>query len=370
MNSLNETQLFDWLSIGIFMLTALFMVGNNNVNQMFLWGAVPIMFIHYFFSFINNGLSLNIYEKRLLLLFIWITLTTIVSVDYNASFTELKLCWGAYAMIFIIMNIQSKGNTLYFIFFIYVLYMIDLLHYAQNNFITIDITSERADDISVNANLFGYILFFFNVSIYFIGDCKQKAISTIFKILHFSVVPLSFYLGLITASRQIMSINIPLFLLLTCIRYKLNKLRNLFIVIAIIGGGIIYFGDSIMELYDSSLLKKRMELDVKDDARYALVINAIQVGVENPLMGVGPGCFAIVNHGMSHNNFLELFANSGLFALIIYINLMYIFLKRQYLRYRASKDTKYLAFFVFGVTYAFYNNFYVFYRSPWLIFFL
>lgn len=369
MNSMLKPQLFDWLCIGVFVLTALFMVGNNTVNQFFLWGAVPVMLIVQFFNYKKNGLSLNFYEKRLMQIFVWITLTLIVSVDYNASFTELKLCWGAYAMIFIIKNIQIKHNMVYFVLFIYVIYMLDLLIYAQNNFVAIDITSERADDDTVNANLFGYCLFFFNAAVYLIGENKCHWISKIFKLLHFTVVPLSFYLGLITASRQIMLINIPFFIMLSCIRYKLLKSRNLFVALGIIIVLGICFSDSVMNLYDSSLLRTRTESDLAEDNRYGLIVNALQVGFENPLFGVGPNCFAVINHGMSHNSYLELFANSGLIAMFLYCNLFYSFIRRQYFRYSETKDTMYLVFFVFGIVYAFYNCFYVFYRAPWLIMF-
>lgn len=155
-----KTNFVDMLCVFMFMYTALFMVDNSALNQQFLWIAVPLMFLYAFYKRILEGISLDIYEKRLLSLFLWMTFTIIVSIDYSASFTELKICWGAFVMIFVIRYLMSRKNTIGFIYFVYVLYLLDLLIYAQNHFIDVDITSQRAGDDSVNANLYGYILFF------------------------------------------------------------------------------------------------------------------------------------------------------------------------------------------------------------------
>lgn len=150
----------DMLCVYLFMYTALFMVDNSTLNQQFLWIAVPLMFVYAFYKRTLEGISLDIYEKRLLSLFLWMTFTIIVSIDYSASFTELKICWGAFVMIFVIRYLMSRKNTIGFMYFVYVLYLLDLLIYAQNHFVDVDITSQRAGDETVNANLYGYVLFF------------------------------------------------------------------------------------------------------------------------------------------------------------------------------------------------------------------
>lgn len=72
---------------------------------------------------------------------------------------------------------------------------------------------------------------------------------------------------------------------------------------------------------------------------------------------------------MSHNSYAEIFANAGIPGLLMYTSLLGVFIRRQFIRYRQTKDSTFLVFFVFGIIYAFYNFFYVFYRAPWLIMF-
>ena len=359
----------DMLCVYLFMYTALFMVDNSTLNQQFLWIAVPLMFVYAFYKRTLEGISLDIYEKRLLSLFLWMTFTIIVSIDYSASFTELKICWGAFVMIFVIRYLMSRKNTIGFMYFVYVLYLLDLLIYAQNHFVDVDITSQRAGDETVNANLYGYVLFFFNTSVFFLGELNRGILKRFFRVLYFSVVPISIYLGLLTASRQIMMINIPFFVMLCCIRYRLLNSKNLLVAVVICLSLLFLYGDYLLDLYNNSLLKARAEGAIEEDNRFFLLKNAIVVGINHPIFGVGPNCFAVINHGMSHNSYAEIFANAGIPGLLMYTCLLGVFIRRQFIRYRQTKDSIILVFFVFGIIYAFYNFFYVFYRSPWLIMF-
>ena len=76
---------------------------------------------------------------------------------------------------------------------------------------------------------------------------------------------------------------------------------------------------------------------------------AIDVGLEHPLTGVGPGNFVLFNPYMafSHCTYTEQFACSGFPGLILYVMLVLGFAKAQYSRYKLTNDKMYLYFFCY-----------------------
>lgn len=126
---------------------------------------------------------------------------------------------------------------------------------------------------------------------------------------------------------------------------------------------------SIIDAYDNSFLKSRSEQKVKDDVRTVLLKDAIEVGLDHPLIGVGPGNYVqfSFNKHFSHCTYTELFANTGLPGVIIYVYLLLLFVKTQWCRMRRYRDRTYLVFLLCGIIYFFDNFFYVFYVDLWLI---
>jgi len=57
------------------------------------------------------------------------------------------------------------------------------------------------------------------------------------------------------------------------------------------------------------------------DARKALLKKSIMVALTHPLVGVGPGCFILVDRGwvVAHNSYTELAAESGIPALVLFL---------------------------------------------------
>ena len=122
-------------------------------------------------------------------------------------------------------------------------------------------------------------------------------------------------------------------------------------------------------MYEHSTLSKRNELSVVEDERTFLIKDAFRVGFENILLGVGPGCYKLVNptHHYAHCAYAELIACSGLPALVIYILIITTFIRIQIKRYRISKNRAFLSFAIFGLIFSFQNFFYAFYLPPWLM---
>lgn len=165
-------------------------------------------------------------------------------------------------------------------------------------------------------------------------------------------------------------IQIPLLALLTFIRYIEGtslKRKLLFVLIAAVA--CVASIDPITKSYDNSYLKVRSETKAKDDVRALLLQDAIKVGCQHPIMGVGPGNYVrySFNRHFSHCTYTELFANTGVIGALIYVSLLLMFITSQWKRFWKYRDKTYLVFLVCGLIYLFDNFFYVFYVDLWLI---
>ena len=128
------------------------------------------------------------------------------------------------------------------------------------------------------------------------------------------MIPLSFFVALTTASRQVLIIQIPLIVLLLWIRYfqgGKKKTKLLFVFITVIA--IIVLLPKVVPIFQDSYLAERSQESVKDDTRVFLMKDAIRVGFEHFPIGVGAGNYQkYAPWGyISHNTFTELFANTG-----------------------------------------------------------
>ena len=176
--------------------------------------------------------------------------------------------------------------------------------------------------------------------------------------------------ALLTASRQVLIIQIPLIVILLFVKYlKDEGGKKKLIVIFIFLFAILSVLPFLLDVYDNSTLKTRNELDIKEDGRMLLAKDAFNVGVEYFPFGVGPGNYLVhsYNKHFSHNTYLELFANEGVIGLFIYLLLILGYVKIQWKRYQKHKDKIFLAFFVFGIFFILDGLFYSFYEHLWLI---
>ena len=132
-------------------------------------------------------------------------------------------------------------------------------------------------------------------------------------------------------------------------------------LVVIIGWPIFY------DYFSNSLLGMRTMENVSEDARYFLFRNAIDEGINNPLLGLGPSNFLLKYRMFTHNTYLELLVSSGFIAMLIFVCLIIRFVYLQIRRYRHTKDRTYLMFLVYIVFFAVDNLFYVFIGDMWLM---
>lgn len=358
-------------------LLMIFAVANyffpGGLQQITLWVCVPGAAVLAFFAVPHHKASK--YMKLQIALYLWVAFTALFAFRYDLALQQLRRIVVCFLMLYSINQLAKDYKLTMWLYIVFVLYYAGIVYYARTHILTdfYDYTEDRLDDNILNANVVAYFTFFTTFIVYILGDTvKKKGWSWILRLVFLLSPVWSFVIALLTASRQVIIIQVPLILLLLYLRYMKNKnpmVKLLFVFFGIAIG--VFLVSKGISAYEGSYLSQRNEdIEIGEDVRTVLIRRAIHVGATHPIVGVGPGCFGM--YGMhrntfSHNTFTELFANCGLPALALFVALLGKFLVVQWRRYKRYKDNIFLVFFSFGLMYVVDNMFYVFYTMPWLI---
>lgn len=345
----------------------------DSLNPLALYGAIPLSFL--ISLSVGNSLKTNNYLKRLLVLILWVAVTYFSAVYVEEAKNQMKNLLGVFVLSMTISNLSSDKRCVPWLYGVFIILLIQALVYANSHIMIegFDTVTDRLNDEKLNANTVAYYTFFVTFAIYELGNSfliKNRVIAYIFRLLFLAMYGVSFTVAILTGSRQVLIIQIPLLVLLTFIRYIEGaslKRKLLFVLIAAVA--CVASIDPITKSYDNSYLKVRSETKAKDDVRALLLQDAIKVGCQHPIMGVGPGNYVrySFNRHFSHCTYTELFANTGVIGTLIYVSLLLMFITSQWKRFWKYRDKTYLVFLVCGLIYLFDNFFYVFYVDLWLI---
>lgn len=345
----------------------------DSLNPLALYGAIPLSFL--ISLSVGNSLKTNNYLKRLLVLILWVAATYFSAVYVEEANNQMKNLLGVFVLSMTIANLSSDKRCVPWLYGVFIILLIQALVYANSHIMIegFDTATDRLNDEKLNANTVAYYTFFVTFAIYELGNSfliKNRVIANIFRLLFLAMYGVSFTVAILTGSRQVLIIQIPLLALLTFIRYIEGtslKRKLLFVLIAAVA--CVASIDPITKSYDNSYLKVRSETKAKDDVRALLLQDAIKVGCQHPIMGVGPGNYVrySFNRHFSHCTYTELFANTGVIGALIYVSLLLMFITSQWKRFWKYRDKTYLVFLVCGLIYLFDNFFYVFYVDLWLI---
>ena len=347
--------------ISLWAILSLYSWANNICLYVFL----PLSFV-LVLSQNRDIYETNRFLKLLFVLYFWFLISSFFSVDVNESFLQVKRTVATFLLCTVFASIGEKRPVVGYV--IYLLFFIALLYYAYFNILSIiDVSEERMQDDNVNANMFAYYTSFTTFALFILSYCSTNK-KRLFNVLFLGMIPLSFIVALLTGSRQTLLVQIPLIASLLGVKYVRNG-KGVLVFSLIILVAILLFFSFGEGMYEHSTLAHRNELYVGDDEITFLIKDAFRVGFNNIVLGVGPGCYKLVNptHHYAHCAYAELIACSGLPALAIYVSMLIIFIKTQIKRYYASKNRLFLSFALFGVIFSFQNLFYAFYLLPWLM---
>ena len=345
---------------------------DESLMSLGLYVAVPGAFIISFFCAKENILK-NKYFKIFVGFYCWILFTWLFSLNTEAANRQLQRLLGVFMLTTAVCNLATDDRNQKWLYGLYTLVFIVALNYAREHILSVQfsITSDRLDDDRLNANILANYTVYATFALYVLGNMNlKKWINFTFRILFLSMIPLTFIIAILTASRQVLLVQVPLFAVLIYLRYYKNiNWVGKFCFIGLTCIAILMLVEPIMETYNNSYLKVRNETKIEDDGRFKVLTEAIEVGNSHPITGVGPGNFYLLssNHIFSHCSYTEAYANTGIIGLILYLYLICYYLKQQYLGYRLTRDKKYLEYLTFGIIFTFYNFFYVFYSDLWLM---
>ena len=334
-----------------------------------LYGIIPFVFALSIISYGNPFVG-NRYMRSLIIMYAWIGLTYFGAIYSEEALVQMKQILGVVLMCSICANLAKNERNIHWLYGLYIVYYVAILRFAQQNVLdNIVMYEERLDDEKMNANMLAYFTFYITIAIYMLGEfVKSQFVKKTFRIFFLTTIALSFFIAMLTASRQVLIIQAPLYLILMFIRYAKSYKGVLLISALLLGIGLL-FSDSIKDVYEGSVLQERNEMEVEDDERVLVMREAVQYGLQHPIFGLGPGNF--VKYSMhkvfSHCTYTELWANSGILALFIYVIMLLKFIILQWQRYRQYRQIPYLLFCIFGVFFALDNFFYVFYSGLWLM---
>lgn len=345
---------------------------TDQLNSVALYAAIPIAFLlsvaHSRILAINNYFRLYIY------LCLWLLVTSFFAIDTNVAFREMRQVLGAFLLSYIVSASACNDKTKPWMYMAFITLYLSAIFYANIHILYVgwDISgNERANDEVLNANKLAYYTFYATIAFYILAELitSNRIINKSFRVLFLAMIPLSFWIALVTASRQVLIIQIPTIVILGYIRYfRGNSAIKTIIPLLLVIGVAIFAARRVENIYNDSYLAARNEISLSEDTRPKLMANAIQVGLEHPFVGVGPGNFGLIsfNKHYSHCTYTELFANTGLLGFILYAVLVFKLLITNYRRYRKTNDLHYMVFACFALMFIAYNFFYVFYKDIWL----
>lgn len=345
---------------------------KDSLNAIALYVAIPASFILCFLRF--DTFSTNKYIRFLFFLYLWLCVCTIMAEFYTPAIAQLKRVLGCFLLSYVIASQAKNSRIIPLLYLVYIILLLFAWKYANENILNeITIGDERMNDDKLNANHFAYYTFYVTIAIYILGDILKGKIRKICRILFWATIILAFYTAILTASRQILILQIPLFVTLLYVRYIYGTNKNIIfksLSIAICGIGILLLYNTYgAEMYDDSLLKQRSETSANDDIRVEIAKESIEIALERPVFGYGPGnaMYQISSGHFTHNTFLELLVNSGIVGFIIFSYMLLYFVRTQYIRWRQTKNQLFLVFMIFGIFWIADQMFYVFYSDIWLI---
>lgn len=339
------------------------------LNPISLYVIIPLSFLYCVTHY--NIRKTNRYFRLYMCLAIWIVLTLFSAYYIDVGLKQLKFFSGCIMLCYICCCISENYSNFKFLYFMWLIYFCGIITYTflSGMMSNMDINNTRFGDEELNANTIAYATFYFTFSLYMLGEISSQI--HYYRILFFLTIPLSIFISLVTASRQVLLIQIPLITFLLAIRYAsiLRYAKTFVIGMCMILAVGNYAIDKVADIYQDSLLLKRSKSDIKDGSRTKLLTDAISVGMEHPIVGVGPGNYVKFSYSQhfSHCTYTELFANHGIPGILLWFNLLFVFLKKQINYYFKTRDKIFLCFLSFGIIFCIDNLFYVFHNCMFLM---
>lgn len=348
-----------------------FMAYYEQYNVISLYVFYPLMTVIAFIQ--KPKIFPNNYFKWLIILYIWVSFTTVGAYDTNVALRELHQILGCILATYIFAQWAQYRKAIPWLYAVFIVLFIGAVHYARTSILEGNydlIGKERVSDDLLNANTIAYFTFYLTFVIFILGDIiHTPLLRTLFRAGYFLTFPIIYWVAMATASVQVGAIIAPFSVVLLFFRYwgtkEEHKLWLRFLLVLSLIAVVYKLAPILMTEIMDSRLGARLDTGGTSANRLQLVRESFSVGLHHPLIGVGPGNFRLFSFEQvfSHNTYLELFANTGFIGMLIFIGLTFSFCWTQWKRWREKRQLIYFIFLVFGIFFIGYQFFYVFYTD-------
>lgn len=323
----------------LFLLAAL--VWRTSYYIYSLYVIIPIIIVYCFYNY-RKAVIYSTYFKPYLFILFWMSLSSLVNENASQSFSAMIPIFASFLLSMSIYSIAYKNKYSRFIFFAYVaLFVFLMVQNMQSGGFTMDFDYanevERRENSQLNANVYAYYSLFAIIGWrMFILCYDKKNKPLVMASLYLLSIALIFYVALMTASRQVMALEIPLLLYFFYFDFiRGGKKKIVLLLLGIVMFALLpYFSN----LYNNSYLAVRSEVGFQDDSRSSLMIDAIILGLENPFWGLGLGA----NTDFSHCSYTHLLSRTGIPVFIVFLYIILNSIIVQWKRFRQTRDVSYL----------------------------
>lgn len=335
---------------------------------------IPLFFILSLFSNKNRHFIKST-QIRLYLLFFLLSLASVYNaINTDFFFAEVKTQIGCIIFGIALFNyiLINPAHIKYFFFSCILTTYFLAIYLFSSDTLSLKIEDNldyRIDDETFNANMFPYYIFLASFSFFFLFQFqKGKAI----KYIYLLSLPLYLYIIFSSGSRG----GLIIFLLIHILYWfyiGFGKVRSfikstikLILILLISLPVLTYSTNTILEETNIGKRFNVLAEEGENTIRVVLVKLAFEKFQEYPFLGVGSGNFRLHNqyYLFSHNNFMEILVNNGIFSFIVYVlifvttiqNILAIKRKTNNPDYKKKADI--IILFVLG--FCLYSAFYVF----------
>lgn len=362
--------------IGLYFSLLTFVLPSFGYGQYATYLLIPLSFIFFFLARPKQFVK-DIKQKEVKVYLIFILWTTI-SLFYS-KYLDAALSTQGKIIIITILVLSILSLAKYHIKYLYAIYLGNLISliimtiYVFRIGVQLD-TGSRFEEGELNANMYSYYIFN-GIFSCFILYTQKRGNKILWLVLLITLIITSFFIILISASRG----GIILFFALVILNFlaiysktSVGAIQKFFILLLFFIGTLYTFNYVYTNfISDSNLMARFDSLEDRESPRQYHFRKAIEIGMENPLLGVGSGNYAqipkeIEPGSFSHNTYTEIFANYGFIGLLLYLYFLLIVIKKllispNYKNY--YRKVLILQLLIFLFLFSVYNIFYVTYIS-------
>ena len=334
-----DSQYNSYIPILLFLFAAL--VWRTSYYIYSLYVAIPVIITYCFYNY-KEEIIHSKYFVPYLFVILWMFLSSFVNENTRQSFSMMIPILASFLFSMATYSMAYVNKYAYILFLTYVVlfaYMMVQNIGADSFTMNFDYANEieRGENSQQNANVYAYYSLFaiigWRMFLLSLKNNIKPLFLSFFYLLSLIVVV---FVALMTASRQVMALEIPLllyFFYFDFVREKENKVILLLIIVVIIA-----ISPYILDMYGNSYLATRSEVGFQDDGRSNLIKKAIEQGFDNPLYGIGLSA----NTSYSHCTYTHILSRTGFPAFVVFLYMILDSIIVQWRRFRETKDVIFL----------------------------